>query len=106
VGGIIQIGGSTVASALGGAGGAPGTGDIAAAGRQGGWSLRTGAAVGISGEGGSGPFGGGGKSIGLAGTGSPGTGYGAGGGGAVSYSAAVNAGGAGSAGVVRITEFK
>jgi len=91
-----------------GAGGAPGTGDIAIAGSPGhfGWFSRTIMdSYTMSGNGAPGPLGGGSFSPTLAG-GVAGTGYGAGGAGGSMYNGGgLRAGGAGAGGLVIVTEF-
>lgn len=90
-----------VDSGTGGAGGAVGSGDIAAAGAPGTTGTFNEAGGGVFGSvGGSSIFGGGGG-----GSGGPGTNYGGGGAGGLSLSTTVVAGGSGSSGVVVITEF-
>lgn len=61
--------------------------------------------VGISGNGGSGPFGGGGKGLTSAGAGNNAAGFGAGGGGALTGASAARAGGNGTAGCIVVDEY-
>lgn len=63
------------------------------------------AGAGVSGEGGSGPFGGGGGSITAVGNGLAATGFGAGGGGALTGASAVRTGGSGTAGAWIVDEY-
>jgi len=89
---------------LGGAGGIAGTGDFTARGASGSTGIGGGTTlVGNGGQGASSPYGGGGILPGL-GAGGAATGYGAGGGGAYAFSSS-QAGGAGSPGIVIITEY-
>ena len=109
-GGGTSVSGSNI---LGGLGGAPGTGDVVAAGRPGGIGEYRQAPgtidVGCGGEGGLSYFGGGARAANSASSNNPGTAatnYGSGGAGASTANVSAGAnGGAGSPGIVVITEF-
>lgn len=104
-------GGSDAASGtftMGGAGGVAGTGDFTPVGEYGDSGLDS-TAVGVTGwnsaKGGSSVFGAGGASVSVNVAATAGQNYGSGGAGACTFNSAALAGGAGSAGVVIITEF-
>jgi hypothetical protein len=108
-GGAYTAGSTTNKFAAGGAGGLAGAnGDVIVAGEPGqaGMTFSSGTLA-SSGNGGSSPFGGGGKGqVGVSVAGIAGTGYGSGGGGACAASNTANAGGAGRPGVIIIWEYK
>lgn len=106
-GGAGQTAGTAAAIANAGTPGAVGTnGDINRAGDPGNPGIRMSGTVGVSGAGGSSQFGGAGASLTTAGAGNAGTGYGAGGGGGLSTANTARAGGAGTAGIIIIYEYK
>jgi hypothetical protein len=108
-GGSYTAGSETNKFAAGGAGGTAGSGgDLMVAGQPGEAGMTfSSATLASSGNGGSSPFGGGGKGrVNATAAGIAGTGYGAGGGGACAIANTANAGGAGTAGVIIIWEYK
>lgn len=107
LGGVGMAAGTSPLMAAGGvSGGISTNGDVNAGGDPGLHAHRLGANAGVSGKGGSGPYGAGGAARLTAGAGNPGLGYGAGGGGghAATASAAV-AGGDGAQGVIIVWEY-
>jgi hypothetical protein len=106
-GGIYVVQAATIATGLGGAGGGVSTnGDLNSTGNPGQAGIRFSTTVAMGGAGASSHVGGGGNARNTAGIGNPATGYGSGGGGAASLSATGYAGGAGTAGVIIILEYK
>jgi hypothetical protein len=106
-GGTGQTAGTALAITAGGAGGVVSTnGDLNDGGDPGANGIRLSGTVGVSGGGGSSPFGGGGAALSAAGAGNDGTGRGGGGSGALSTANTNRAGGAGTAGVIIIYEYK
>jgi hypothetical protein len=107
-GGINMAAATTATAQLGGLGGliANSSGDVERNGTAGGPGIRLASAQGVSGFGGDSVFGTGGRGRVSAGAGDPGTGYGSGGAGAMSTANGNQTGGAGTPGIVRVTEFK
>jgi len=106
-GGAGQTAGTAAAIIAGASGGSVATnGDINGAGQPGINGFRLSGTVGSSGSGGSTVHGGGGSSRTSAGSGNAGSGYGAGGGGALSTGNTAQTGGAGTAGIIIIYEYK
>jgi hypothetical protein len=110
-GGVTMISNTSVSAQSGGLGGVAGVCtptacDIAIAGQAGGVGQRNGTINGFHGDGGSTVFGSGGPGRSQTGVGIAGTGYGAGGSGSGTSGGLSTNGGAGTAGAVRITEFK
>jgi hypothetical protein len=106
VGGTGQTAGTALAVTLGGASGASTNGDVNGGGQNGDNGVRLSSTVGISGAGGTSLYGAGGAALSTAGAGNTATGHGAGGGGALSTANTNRAGGAGSAGLIIIYEYK
>ena len=104
LGGVGQAAGTTLDSALGGAGVVGTNGDILSPGACGANSVRFSGILGSAGAGAPSVYGGGGGARKTNGNGNNGTGYGSGGGGAAAVSASVT-GGTGIAGIVIITEY-
>lgn len=99
---------TTLVAYAGGSGGTVSTnGDLNASGQPGdpGTTLIVATPIGVSGNGGDSPFGGGGKSITAVGNGNAAGGFGAGGGGAFTGASAVRTGGNGSAGCWLVDEY-
>jgi hypothetical protein len=106
IGGIGQVFGTAAAFVAGGAGQLATNGEINGAGSPGEYAQRLSGTAGVSGGGGSSPWGGGGLALLAGGAGSAGKGIGAGGGGALVLNGSAAAiGGAGTAGAIRIWEF-
>lgn len=106
-GGVGQTAGTSLAVTAGGAGGTVATnGDVNGSGAPGGYATRLSGSVGVSGAGGSTPYGGGGLGLTALGNGNNGTGYGGGGGGGLSTSNQSKTGGTGASGVIIIYEYK
>ena len=104
LGGVGMVYGTAVLTALGGAGVVSTGGDINQAGQPGEYATRLTGLIGCSGAGGSNQYGGGGAERNAQNAGLAGNGYGAGGGGGCSLTAAVT-GGAGTVGVIIVTEY-